>query len=155
MLEPQLLLPPVKFRIFGPKKGKFGQNWHFWPNIGLFGPFDPLSDQKTMQKGAQVVFRCVGTKTFASSCKNYDFWPQNSHFRPKICFLQHIQALRVHLAPCRLVGWWLSCAGCISQDTYLLYYGAPIQANNKTIGLNISYPSVWRPKLFREKVVVG
>ena len=21
-----------------------------------------------------------------------------------------------------LVGWWLWCTGCISQDTYLLYY---------------------------------
>ena len=21
-------------------------NWHFWPNIGIFGPFDPMPDQK-------------------------------------------------------------------------------------------------------------
>ena len=25
------------------------QNWHFGPNIGIFGPFDLRPDQKTMQ----------------------------------------------------------------------------------------------------------
>ena len=36
---------------------------------------------------------------------------QNSHFCP----------LLAHLVPCWWVGWWLWRAGCISQDTYLLY----------------------------------
>ena len=31
------------------------------------------------------------------------------------------QALPAHLLPCWWVGWWLWRAGCISQDTYLLY----------------------------------
>ena len=146
MLEPQLLLPPVKFRIFGTKKGKIGQNWHFWPNIGLFGPFDPLSDQKTMQKGAQVVFRCVGTKTFASSCKNYDFWPQNSHFRPKICFLQHIYR------PCRLIwcpiGWLVGGCGAraITRKTpiYFMFTVKTTKLNKK---LQFILPTVKTTKL--------
>ena len=35
------------------------------------------------------------------------------------------QALPTHLVPCCWVGWWLWCAGCISQDTYLLYGSEP------------------------------
>ena len=31
---------------FGPQNG---QNWHFRPNIGIFGPFDLVPDQKTMR----------------------------------------------------------------------------------------------------------
>ena len=31
------------------------------------------------------------------------------------------QALLAHLVPCWWVGWWLWRAGCISQDTCLLY----------------------------------
>ena len=83
------------------------------------------------------------------------FEAKSSHFCPKICFFFSIYR------PCgfiwRRVGWLVGgcCALAVSRKTHLLYYGAPIQANNKTIGLNISYPSVWRPKLFREKVVVG
>ena len=48
---------------FGPKTAQLAKNGHFWPNIGIFGPFDLMADQKTMQT------RChyVGNKTFASS----------------------------------------------------------------------------------------
>ena len=31
------------------------------------------------------------------------------------------QALPAHLVPCWWIGWWLWRAGCISQDTNLLY----------------------------------
>ena len=31
------------------------------------------------------------------------------------------QAMQAYSVPCLLVGWWLWRAGCISQDTYLLY----------------------------------
>ena len=30
------------------------QNWLFWPNIDIFGPFGPMADQKTMRT------RCLG-----------------------------------------------------------------------------------------------
>ena len=32
------------------------------------------------------------------------------------------QVLSAHLVPCWWVGWWLWRAGCILQDSYLLYY---------------------------------
>ena len=31
------------------------------------------------------------------------------------------QAMQAYSVPCWWVGWWLWRAGCISQDTYLLY----------------------------------
>ena len=33
---------------------KLAQNWLFWPNIGIFGPFGPIPDRKTMRT------RCLG-----------------------------------------------------------------------------------------------
>ena len=43
-------------------------------------------------------------------------------FCPKLAFLVDMgQAMQVFSMPCWWVGWWLWRAGCISQDTYLLY----------------------------------
>ena len=54
---PKLLLSPVRIWFLAQK----GQIWskicifgHFGPNIGIFGPFRPMPDQKTMQT------RCLG-----------------------------------------------------------------------------------------------
>ena len=43
-------------------------------------------------------------------------------FGPKLAFLVNLgQAMQAYSVPCWSVGWWLWRAGCISQDTYLLY----------------------------------
>ena len=48
--------------------------------------------------------------------------PKKDKFGPKLAFLFILgQALPDHFVPCWWVGWWLWRAGCISQDTYLLY----------------------------------
>ena len=45
-----------------------------------------------------------------------------TQFCSKISFLViFCQALPAHLVPCWWVSWWFRRAGCISQDTYLLY----------------------------------
>ena len=45
-----------------------------------------------------------------------------TQFGPKLAFLVNLgQAMQAYSVPCRLVGWWLWRAGCIAQDTYLLY----------------------------------
>ena len=50
------LLSQVRIRILCPKKTKFGPKLaFFWPNIGIFGPFGPIADQKMMQT------RCLGS----------------------------------------------------------------------------------------------
>ena len=42
--------------------------------------------------------------------------------QPNLAFLVNLgQAMQAYSVPCWWVGWWLWRAGCISQDTYLLY----------------------------------
>ena len=46
-----------------------------------------------------------------------------TEFGPKLAFLVILVIFGhfSHLLPCSWVGWWLWRAGCISQDTFLLY----------------------------------
>ena len=47
------------------------QKWHFGPNIGIFGPFDLLPDQKNnADKLPRWFFHYVGNKTFTDSNTN-------------------------------------------------------------------------------------
>ena len=62
------------------------------------------------------------TKLLISPVKKRIFCPKTTKFGPKLAFLVNLgQAMQVFLVPFWLVGWWLWRAGCISQDTYLLY----------------------------------
>ena len=62
------------------------------------------------------------TKLLISPVKKRIFCPKTTKFGPKLAFLVDMGlAMQVFLVPCWLVGWWLWRAGCISQDTYLLY----------------------------------
>ena len=74
-------------------------------------------------------FRCLGgfsvmwvTKLLISPVKKRIFCPKTTKFGPKLAFLVNLgQAMQAYSVPCWWVGWWLWPAGCISQDTYLLY----------------------------------
>ena len=46
--------PPQKKGFLAQKQPNLAQNWQYRPNIGIFGPFDPMPNQKTMQT------RCLG-----------------------------------------------------------------------------------------------
>ena len=62
---------PKKKGFLVQKLPNLAQNWHFWPNIGFFGPFVSLPDQKNNSIKVPVwFFRYVGTKTFAFPSKN-------------------------------------------------------------------------------------
>ena len=64
----------------------------------------------------------MGNKTYDSSSKKKDFLLETTKFGPKLAFLVNLgQAMQAYSVPCWWVGWWLWRAGCISQDTYLLY----------------------------------
>ena len=52
------------------------------------------------------------------------FDPKAIKFCPKYAFLGTYRPCRFICCP---VGWWLWRAGCISQDSYLLYWVIPIQ----------------------------
>ena len=57
-----------------------------------------------------------------SQVKKRIFCPKTTKFNPKLAFLVDMgQAMQVFSVPCWWVGWRLWRAGCISQDTYLLY----------------------------------
>ena len=64
------------------------------------------------------------TKLLISPVKKRIFCPKTTKFGPKLAFLVNLgQAMQAYSVPCWWVGWWLWRAGCISQDTYLLYVG--------------------------------
>ena len=57
------------------------------------------------------------------SPKKKDFLPKNDQIWPKIgIFGQFGPGHAGFFGALLWVGWWLWRAGCISQDTYLLYY---------------------------------
>ena len=75
-----------------------------------------------MNKVPRLVFCYVGNKTYDFSSKKKDFLPKNDQIWSKIGILVNLgQAMQAYSVPCLWVGWWLWRAGCISQDTYLLY----------------------------------
>ena len=62
------------------------------------------------------------TKLLISQVKKRIFCPKTTKFGPKLAFLVNLgQAMQSYSVPCWWVGRWLWRAGCISQDTYLLY----------------------------------
>ena len=89
----------------------------------------PIGHQMSRQGLAQNDQKCqiwakfgrfFGKNHFSAERKNGRSKP--TKFGPKLAFLFILgQALPAHLVPCWWVGWWLWRAGCISQDTYLLY----------------------------------
>ena len=103
ILVPKLLLTH-KNLDFWPKNG---QNWLFWPNIGIIGPFGPVAKQKTMRTGCLGGFsvtwvpklllpleriRILSPKRtnlyqnwhfLSFEAKYWHFWPNLSHVLPK------------------------------------------------------------------------
>ena len=63
--------------------------------------------------------KLCGKVTLISPLKKRIFCPKTTKFGPKLAFLVNLGL--AYSVPCWWVGWWLWRAGCISQDTYLLY----------------------------------
>ena len=77
MLVPKLLLTPIKIRICGPILALL-------PNIGIFGPFGPMPDQKTMRTKCYSGFMisvyhkfCSLAKSSGCLAQKWPFLPQN------------------------------------------------------------------------------
>merc|ERR1711867_16703 len=47
---------PQKIGFWAQKRPNLAQNWHFGPNIGIFGPLDLRPDQKTMRTSCRSGF---------------------------------------------------------------------------------------------------
>merc|ERR1712018_87239 len=98
---PKFLLPaPPKIGFGAQKRPNLAQNWHFGPNIGIFGPLDLMRDQKTMQTSCQSGFLLCWYQNFyllpyklgflaqkwPNLVKNLHFWS----FWAKYCHFLHI-----------------------------------------------------------------
>ena len=80
------------------------------------------------------------TKLLISPVKKRIFCPKTTKFGPKLAFFGQFGPGHTGLFNALLwVGWWLWRAGCISQDTYLLYVSATYCPNVKHFPL-FNYP---------------
>ena len=115
-------LPPKNW-ILGPKTAKFGPKLAFWAKYRHFWPIWsnawPKNNADKLPKWFSVMWV---TKLLIFPVEIKIFCPKMTKFGPKLAFLVNLgQAMQADSVPCWLVGWWLWRAGCISQDTYLLY----------------------------------
>ena len=107
--------------FFGPKRPNLVQNMHFGhfrPNIGIFCLFRLMPDQKTMRTRCLGGFSVMWVPKLLLSPENQDCLPQNDQIWPEI---GNFGPGLARLVPCFWVGCRLWHAGCISQDTFLLY----------------------------------
>ena len=115
------------------KRPKLVQNMHFWSFWAKYCHFLHILSHARPKTNTNKVprwgFRYVGIKLLISRVKIRIFCPKTSKFGPKLAFLVNLgQAMQAYSVPCWWAGWWLWRAGCISQDTYLLY---------------VIYPELW------------
>ena len=93
-----------KFYSMPPKMNFWLKNGHIWPNIGFFGPFDPMPHQKTMWSSCpggfsvmwvqKLLLPPVRIKIFGPKRQNI---VQNMYFWP---FFGQIMAFLAHFVPC-------------------------------------------------------
>ena len=95
---------PPRNGFFGQKRPNLAQNWHFWPNIGIFGPFDLMPDQKTMGTSCPGGFSIMWVlKLLLTPIKIRIFGPKMAKFGPKYAFLVilgQILAFFAHFVQC-------------------------------------------------------
>ena len=111
-------------RLFGGSSGFFftetsvTRKQNFGPNIGIFGPFDPMPDQKRMRiRWFSVMWV---PKLLLPPVKISIFCPQTAKFCPKYAFLGTYRPCWFIWCP---VGWLVG--GCGARAVFrktLLYY---------------------------------
>jgi len=113
---PKLFPPLVKIRIFGPKTTRSGPKYAFLVILGqilvLLIHLVPCLTKITMRTRFLGGFLICWYQNFFSLPK------KTAIFAQKYAFFGTYRTCRLIWCP---VGWCLWCAGCISQDTYLLY----------------------------------
>ena len=94
---PRFYSIPPKYCFFGQKRPNLAQNWHFWPNIGIFGPFGRMPDQNTMGTSClgvssviwvpKLLLTPVEIKIFG---QKRPIWPKTDIFGQILAFLGHL-----------------------------------------------------------------
>ena len=106
--------------------------WHLWP---IWSHARPKNNANKMPRWFSLY---LGTKIWV---------PKKAKFGQKYAFLGTYMLCWFIWCP---VGWWLWRAGCISQDTFLLYVLHVIMALCST-----RFFTTWCPSLQRWKLVTG
>ena len=79
---------PQNIVFLAKKRPNLAQNWHFWPNNGIFGPFGRMPDQNTMRTsclgGSSVIWV---PKLLLTPVKIRIFGSKTAKFGPKLKFL--------------------------------------------------------------------
>merc|ERR1712107_34011 len=79
---------PQKIGFWAQKRPNLAQNWHFGPNIGIFGPFDLMPDQKNnVDKLSRWFSVMLVPKLLLTPIKIRIFGPKTAKFGPKSAFL--------------------------------------------------------------------
>ena len=78
---------PKKIGLLAPKRPNLAQNWHFGPNMGIFGPFDLMPDQKIMRISCLGVFSIMWVpKLLLTRIRIRIFGPKTAKIGPKYAF---------------------------------------------------------------------
>ena len=120
---PKFYLLPEKLGFLTHKWPNLAQHMLFWSFWAKYWHFWPILSHAQTKNNARCFFSIMWVpKLLLSPVKIRILCPKPTKFGPKLAFLFILgQALPAHLVPCWWVGWWLWRAGCISQDTFLLY----------------------------------
>jgi len=88
---------PQNIVFLAKKRPNLAQNWHFWPNIGIFGPFGRMPDQNTMGTSClgvssviwvpKLLLTPVEIKIFG---QKRPIWPKTDIFGQILAFLAHL-----------------------------------------------------------------
>merc|ERR1712020_390102 len=93
---------PQKIGFWAQKRPNMAQNWHFGPNIGIFGPSDLMRDQKTMQTSCLDGFLLCWYQNFYLLPYKLGFLAKNGQIWSKICIFGHFGpniAIFAHFCP--------------------------------------------------------
>merc|ERR1712173_380169 len=97
---------PQKIGFWAQKRPNLAKNWHFGPNIGIFGPFDLMPDQKTMRTSCLDGFLLCWYQNFYLLPKKLGFLAQK---RPNLAQNWHFWSIWARLIQCPVDG---SVGGC-------------------------------------------
>ena len=118
----QKIIRTSKLGFLALKRPNLVKNWYFLPNIGIFGQFGPMPNQKTMQT------RCLGgfsvmwvTKRLISPAKIRTFCPKTIKFGPKLAFCVHFGPSLAGSFGALLVGWLTVVVRAVSRKTPIYF----------------------------------
>ena len=91
---------PQNIVFLAKKRPNLAQNWHFWPNIGIFGPFGRMPDQNTMGTSCLGVSSVIWVPKLLLTPVEIKIFGQKRQIWPKTDIFGQILAFLAHLIQC-------------------------------------------------------